>query len=170
MLLKLNSLGYSITQAEVTAEAKLSKSIGRPHIARVMVEKGYFQTEQAVFDTLIARGKPAFCQQKKINPQEVVKLIQAAGGIAFLAHPSELPSLDFVKKVVKSCSFNGVEVWHPSAYCCHEVNTWLNLAKKLNLLTSGGSDFHGNKDRYPTQLGIFKVSYDNVKNVVEWKE
>lgn len=170
MLSKLNSLGYSITQAEVTAEAKLSKSIGRPHIARVMVKKGYFPTEQVVFDTLIARGKPAFCQQKKINPQEVVKLIQEAGGIAFLAHPSELRSLDFVKKVVKACRFNGIEVWHPSAYYCHELNTWLNLAKKLDLLTSGGSDFHGNKDRYPTQLGVFKVSYDNVKNVIEWKE
>ena len=170
MLLKLNALGYAISQEEVVAEAKLSQSIGRPHIARVMVKKDYFKTEKEVFDKLIARGKPGFCKQKKLSPQEVISLIQEAGGIAFLAHPSELRSISFAKKILKTYNFAGVEVWHPSAFYCKEVDIWLKLAKKLKLLTSGGSDFHGNKDRYPTKLGIFKVSYDNVKSVVKWKQ
>jgi 3',5'-nucleoside bisphosphate phosphatase len=169
MLAKLNSLGYKICQEEVVAQAKLSKSIGRPHIARVMVAKGYFKTEQEVFNTLIARGKPCFCQQEKLPPKDIVKLIHEAGGIACLAHPSELHDFDLVERVLNACNFNGIEVWHPSAVGCHEVEQWLSLAKKLKLLTSGGSDFHGNKDRYPLQLGEFKVFYNNVKNVVEWK-
>jgi hypothetical protein len=169
MLGKLNALGYKIGQEEVVAEAKLSKSIGRPHIARVMVAKGYFKTEKEVFNTLIARGKPGFCQQEKLPPKEIVDLIHEAGGIACLAHPSELHNLDLVEKILKLYDFDGLEVWHPSAVCCHEVDHWLALSKKLNLLTSGGSDFHGNKDRYPVQLGEFKVFYNNLKNVIEWK-
>ena len=169
MLAKLNALGYKIEQAEVVAEAKLSKSIGRPHIARVMVAKGYFKTEKEVFDTLIARGKPCFCQQEKIPPQDVVNLIHKSGGIACLAHPSELHDSDLVERVLKACNFNGIEVWHPSAVCNNEVTQWFNLSEKLNLLTSGGSDFHGNPDRYPVGLGEFKVLYNNIKNVVEWK-
>jgi len=169
MLAKLNSLGYKISKEEVVAEAKLSKSIGRPHIARVMVTKGYFKTEKEVFNTLIARGKPCFCQQEKLPPKDIVNLIHEAGGIACLAHPSELHDFDLVERVLNACNFNGIEVWHPSALCCHEVEQWLSLAQKLNLLTSGGSDFHGNKDRYPLQLGEFKVFYNNVKSVVEWK-
>jgi len=169
MLEKLNALGYKISQEEVVTEAKLSKSIGRPHIARVMVKKGYFRTEQGVFNALIARGKPGFCQQEKLPPKEVVNLIHEAGGIACLAHPSELHNFTLVEKILKFCDFNGIEVWHPSAVYNDEVDQWLSLSKKLNLLTSGGSDFHGNTDRYPVVLGEFKVCYDNLKNVIEWK-
>ena len=68
----------------------------------------------------------------------------------------------------KTQGIAGVEVYHPSADA--EAQTrWLRLAKELGLMVGGGSDFHAIPDRFPTQLGIWQVHYDDVKDVIEWK-
>jgi len=166
---KIQDRGYDLTVEDVKKEAKLSMSIGRPHIARVMVRKGYFPSINEVFDTLIGEGKPCYCKQEKLTPQEAVEVIHQAGGIASFAHPSEVGSKKAVDAILAHAKFDAIEVWHPSAQKTHETGLWLKKAKELQLMTSGGSDFHGDPRRYPSELGIFEVKYADVADIINYK-
>ena len=164
---KINEKGYPITFREVRDEANGAKSLGRPHIARVLVKKGLFPNVQAVFDTLIAAGRPCYVRQVKMGPGNAVRLIQESGGIAVLAHPAEVNNPDIVEEMLSTIPFNGMEVWHPSTLREKEHHDWLAVARKYNLLTSGGSDLHGNAGRFPTHLGEFQIRYEDVVGIIE---
>lgn len=166
ILEKLHNLGYEI---EVEACDPKNRAVGRPHVAKALVAKGYFKTVQEVFDALLRRGGPAYVPQPKLAPEEAVDLIHKAGGIAVLAHPSELYDSNLPEFLVSNFGFDGIEVYHPSANEADQEK-WLALAKKYNLLVSGGSDFHGIPDRFPTELGIFPVEWQNVAGVIQYKE
>ena len=140
-----------------------------PHVAKALVAKGYFATVQEAFDVLLKRGRPGYEPQPKLSPEEAVELLHQAGGLAVLAHPSELEDKPLVNCLMKNVKFDGIEVYHPSADI-NEQKYWLELAQNFDLLVSGGSDFHGVSGRFPEQLGIFEVLYTNVKNVIEYKQ
>lgn len=165
MLAKLDSLGYHV---EVEACDPLNRAVGRPHVAKALVAKGYFNTVQEVFEALLHRGGPAYVPQPKLSPEEAVALIHEAGGIAVLAHPSELSDGSLPERLLRKVPFDGVEVYHPSADLAAQAK-WLSLAKELGLLVGGGSDFHAIPDRFPTELGVWQVHYEDVKGVIEWK-
>lgn len=165
MLAKLDALGYHV---EVEACDPKNRAVGRPHVAKALVAKGYFRTVQEVFDALLHRGGPAYVPQPKLSPQEAVALIHEAGGIAVLAHPSELADGTLPERLLQSVPFDGIEVYHPSADLAAQEK-WLRLARKLNLCVSGGSDFHAIPDRFPAHLGEWQVNYADVKDVIEWK-
>lgn len=165
MVAKLHSLGYPI---EVEACDPLNRAVGRPHVAKALVAAGYFKTVQEVFDALLRRGGPAYVPQPKLAPEEAVSLIHAAGGIAVLAHPSELADASLPERLLRTVPFDGLEVYHPSADKEAQAK-WLHLAKELGLMVGGGSDFHATPDRFPTELGIWQVHYADVKDVIEWK-
>lgn len=165
MLEKLHNLGYDI---EVEACDPKNRAVGRPHVAKALVAKGYFENVQDVFDALLRRGGPAYVPQPKLSPEEAVELIHGAGGIAILAHPSELTDASLPERLVTTFDFDGIEVYHPSADGAAQKK-WLALARKYNLLVSGGSDFHGIPDRFPKELGIFKVEWQNVAGVIQYK-
>ena len=112
MVAKLHSLGYPI---EVEACDPLNRAVGRPHVAKALVAAGYFKTVQEVFDALLRRGGPAYVPQPKLAPEEAVALIHAAGGIAVLAHPSELADASLPERLLRTVPFDGLEVYHPSA-------------------------------------------------------
>lgn len=170
MVHKLQQLGYKITMEEVQQEAAGSKSLGRPHIARILVRKGYFDVAQAVFDALIASGRPAYCRQEKFTPTEAVRLIHAAQGIAVMAHPTEIENTNVASRELDAAGFDGLEVWHPSTIEAHSLEFWYKIALAKGLLMSGGSDFHGNKGRFPEHLGEFPVLYQNVASVVKYHQ
>lgn len=165
MLEKLHNLGYEI---EVEACDPKNRAVGRPHVAKALVAKGYFKTVQDVFDALLRRGGPAYVPQPKLSPEEAVDLIHRAGGIAVLAHPSELADGNLPEKLLTDFAFDGIEVYHPSADEAAQKK-WLALAQKHKLLVSGGSDFHGIPDRFPNELGIFEVEWQNVAGVIQYK-
>ena len=165
MLAKLDGLGYHI---EVEACDPKNRAVGRPHVAKALVAAGYFNTVQEVFDALLHRGGPAYVPQPKLAPEEAVQLIHEAGGIAVLAHPSELSDGTLPERLLRAVPFDGVEVYHPSADKKAQAK-WLRLAQELQLLVGGGSDFHAIPDRYPTELGVWQVHYEDVKGVIEWK-
>ena len=165
MLAKLDGLGYHV---EVEACDPLNRAVGRPHVAKALVAKGYFKTVQEVFDALLHRGGPAYVPQPKLSPEEAVELIHQAGGIAVLAHPSELSDSTLPERLVSTVPFDGIEVYHPSADAEAQAK-WRKLALDKGLLVGGGSDFHAIPDRFPANLGIWQVHYEDVKGVVEWK-
>ena len=138
---KLVALGYDITKEQVEACAK-GQSIGRPHIAQAMVNKGYFKDIKSVFDKLIEKGGPAYVPRERTTPQEGIEAILSSGGVPVLAHPGLIKNgYDLIGELV-ALGIKGIEVYYP----LHSRNliTWLlRVAQKYELIATGGSDFHG---------------------------
>jgi predicted metal-dependent phosphoesterase TrpH len=165
---KINQLGYPLSFSEVKKEANGARSLGRPHIARVMVKKGYFSTVSAVFDSLIAAGKPAYLRQVKMSPKEASELLHLARGISVLAHPAEIKNPEMVEELISLCHFDGLEVYHPSTLEEKPPHDWAKVAEDHHLLFSGGSDLHGNPGRFPMHLGDFPVDYEKVSGIIHY--
>ncbi len=161
---KLRKMGYDISIDEVE---KLSSGemIGRPHIAQVLVKKGYFSTTKEVFEKLLGFGKPAYVKKDKLKPQEAIEAIKKAGGLAILAHPHKYLYLDEGSENVflelKEYGLDGLEVFH-SDHSQKETYLLLEIAKKLDLAISGGSDFHGeNKPEICIGVGKGNLKIDD---------
>ncbi len=153
---KLNKLGYSIDYNRVADIAGQTHSVGRPHIAKVLVENGYFETIAEAFEQVLSKNSPAYVPHYKLTPEQVIRLIEQADGSAVLAHPGLIGNDDLVIDLIK-VGIHGLEVYHPE----HDQaasEKYLAIANKYNLKISGGSDFHAIPARYPEKLGIFTVS------------
>ena len=141
---KLNELGIAITYEEVAALAGPA-SVGRPHIARVLMNKNYVTSAKEAFDRYLADGAAAYVPRDLPDPAEAIALIHAAGGVPVLAHPSWLDRSEGIValcKELKGVGLAGIEV-HYSTHRPEQTSHYLNLAKQLDLLVTGGSDFHG---------------------------
>jgi len=161
---KLRQMGYNISKEEVEKLA-LGEMIGRPHIAKVLVQKGYFSTTKEVFEKLLGFGKPAYVKKEKLKPQEAIEAIKKAGGLAILAHPHKYLYLEEGSENVflelKEYGLDGIEVFH-SDHNQIETSMLLEIAKKLDLAISGGSDFHGeNKPEICIGVGKGNLKIDD---------
>lgn len=148
IIAKLNELGLAITMEEVQEEAGgPGAQVGRPHFAAVMVAKGLVSSTQEAFDNYLAKGKPAYAEKRRLSAKESVELILSAGGIPVLAHPFSLMKDDGeplaqVLKELEGYGLMGVEAHYP----LHDpefTQRLLDLAQELDLIVTGGSDFHG---------------------------
>ena len=154
---KLQSLGYDITEEEVNVIAN-GESIGRPHIAQILVNKGCFETIQDVFDALLKRGKRAFIARKLKRPDVVCSLIHQAGGVAIWAHPvsgQHSGERSYVKKMLKGLipvGIDGLESLY-TTFNANQTALLTEIAEANGLLLSGGSDFHGTSRSY-AKLGV----------------
>lgn len=145
ILAKLAELGMAIDPEEVAAKAK-GKTIGRPHIAQVMVDKAYVADFQEAFEKYLAHNKPAYVPRRRISAEEGIDLIHGAGGLAFLAHPGvyALPPriLDNVIFKLARVGLDGVEVYY-SDHLPTDTVFLKRLVDEYDLLAGGGTDFHG---------------------------
>jgi len=136
---RLNKSGVDLTFEQVLEVAKTSESIGRPHIARALVEKNYSVSIQAAFDEFLAEGCCAYVALDRLSTAEGIELIHEAGALAVLAHPRRLRDQVGLPEFCKL--FDGVEIVHPSAD--HEyVQKMLDLVDANALIATGGTDFH----------------------------
>ena len=158
---KLTELGVDIEYDEVLelAAAQGTKIIGRPHIAQVLVTKGYVKTIQAAFASYIGQGAPAYVRRDRLPAAEAIRAIHHAGGLSILAHPVQLGLRDpgalehFVARL-RQVDLDGIETQHSD----HDpllIRQYTALAERFELLTSGGSDFHGS--RKSSELGCVPV-------------
>jgi predicted metal-dependent phosphoesterase TrpH len=143
---RLNELGVNIDYSDVLKEAA-GQSVGRPHIARVMLNKGYVSSTKEAFDRYLAKGAPAYFDRVRFYPERIISVIHAAGGLAFLAHPKQLgiKKKDELEKLLielMQYGLDGIEVYS-SCHSAKDIAIYLELARKYDLLISGGSDFHG---------------------------
>lgn len=142
---RLNDLGIPITYEEVRALAG-TESVGRPHIARLLMEKKIVTSAKEAFDRYLANGRPAFVDRELPEPAEAVRWIREAGGVPVLAHPTWVrTSADGLRVLVrdlKAAGLGGLEV-HYSTHTPSQTTEYLDLAKQCDLLVTGGSDFHG---------------------------
>jgi len=142
----LKELGYNITFDELVEEAG-GNYIGRPHFASLLIKKGYFKTFKEVFSGCLGNGNKAFSQRMLPPPKEVIAAIHSAGGVAVWAHPvhRDKSSAHFYPTLKQFVDYglDGVEAFYPE-FSMPQHNMVLSFAEKLNLIVSGGSDFHGN--------------------------
>jgi len=146
IIAKLQALGMRIAMDDVAAEAG-GGQVGRPHFAQALLKKGYVKTTKEAFDRLLAKGCPAYCEKFRFPPEEAIACISDAGGIPVLAHPSSLNCSDAraLEKVVEAMvgqGIRGIEAYY-SDHSSEQTRQYIALARKHNLLVTGGSDFHG---------------------------
>jgi hypothetical protein len=142
---QLRSLGLDVTYEEVRTLAG-TDAVGRPHIARLLMDKHYATSAKDAFDRYLAEGRPAYVARELPVPADAIAWIRAAGGVAVLAHPTWAnvsgEGLNRLLTNLKAEGLGGIEV-HYSTHTKRQTMDYLDLAKRLDLLVTGGSDFHG---------------------------
>lgn len=141
----LNAHGIPITVEAVQAQAGPG-SVGRPHIARVLMEQGHVASIQEAFDQWLAKGRPAYFERDRLAPEEALELTHASGGVCAVAHPLSLGlaggELDEFVGALRSAGLDGLECEYGS-YEPEERGALHELAARHDLAPTGGSDYHG---------------------------
>jgi 3',5'-nucleoside bisphosphate phosphatase len=141
MVEKLADLGIHIDWERVQ-EIAGDGSVGRPHIALAMVEKGYFKEPKDAFAQYLGRNGLAYIERKKMTPKEGVQMLAGVGGVAVLAHPAQLADLDNKVAQLKAAGLMGMEV-HYAMYPPETIKHLSEVAERHGLIPCGGSDYHG---------------------------
>ncbi len=144
MVEKLAALGKPIRWERVLELAD-GGSVGRPHVARALVEAGHVESVNAAFDLYLHHGGPAYVSRKRMSPEEAVALIHAAGGVAVMAHPGLVPDYLAILERLIPAGLDGIEYNHPRNPATVKENV-RGLAIKHGLILTGGSDFHRPND------------------------
>jgi predicted metal-dependent phosphoesterase TrpH len=157
---RLNSLGVDVTLEEV--ERRGRSLAGRPHFARIMLEKGYVSTLQEAFDVYLAEFAKAYVEREEPTLEEGIRRIRAAGGLTSLAHPVRLvrhnpAALERLVGEMCEMGLEAIEVYH-SDHGPREIEHYQELARRFGLAVTGGTDFHGG-NKPGLALG---VGYGNV--------
>ncbi len=167
----LEKHGIEIPVEDVLLESA-GGAIGRPHVARVLVKYGYANNINEVFKKYLVKGKPGYVKKERIKLEEAVSLIKGAGGVSIIAHPVSLNYKNMIEfeNILKrfiEVGVDGLEVYS-SMHKASEINDFLELAVRYNLLVSGGSDYHGDKEE---KIGYYLPSkpipyeiYDRIKS------
>lgn len=152
---RLRGLGYEIGETEVLTDERFCKAVGRSHVARVMVRKGYFDSTRDCFDQLLKRGCPAYVPHFQLSSEELIQLIKGAGGIPVLANPKALGDEKRIARLIAQ-GIEGIEAFYPT-YDRQDTQHYLDVAQKAGLLVSGGSDYRGFAGREPDAIGKFTI-------------
>lgn len=145
ILAKLHNLGIDISEEELQVVSGEGQT-GRPHFARLLVQRGVVTSFDAAFSRYLGRNKPAWVPRFSYSAAEAITMIQRAGGKAVLAHPGMLSSdMRIIAALIEELAhqgLDGIEVYYPShsRQLCRKL---INLASIHRLLVTGGSDFHG---------------------------
>lgn len=142
---RLRSLRMEVTYDDLVKIAQ-DGQIGRPHLAKLLLQKGFVSDIQEAFDRYLKKGRPAYVDKFRFSPVEAVKLITEANGTAILAHPGSLQrspkNLGRIVSDLMSAGLSGVEVFYPE-HTPEQTASYLRLCRRFNLLATGGTDYHG---------------------------
>jgi predicted metal-dependent phosphoesterase TrpH len=143
MVAKLQHLGLEIDLEAVVSQAG-GGALGRPHVARALVEGGFTTSVTEAFSRWLGRGRPAFVDKPLPEVERVTELVHAVGGLAIAAHLGTHGTDEHLRRF-KEQGVDGIEVRHPSHSTATERRL-LHLAQRLGMAISGGSDWHGEID------------------------
>ena len=156
---KLKKMGIKINHEDVMKIAG-DGAIGRPHIARFLIQDGYVGTIKNAFTEYLAKGAPAYVPKQKLTPLCAINIIRKAGGVSVAAHPGLLKSKNILNYLIH-IGIDGIEVYH-SKHTAKQSEEFLKLAQRHNLFITGGSDFH-----YPPQVGRENADLGSIKIPLE---
>lgn len=164
MIERFLELGIDFTEEDITSQkagGTLSNT-GRAHMAAALVKKGCVKDTQEAFDKYLVKGGSAYIARLTYSPEESIKIIKAAGGAAVLAHPvfitKDETELRELLTELKSFGLDGVESIY-SGYSKEYEKMCLKLCGELDLIPTGGSDFHG-ANRPNVELGDIRAPYE----------
>jgi predicted metal-dependent phosphoesterase TrpH len=151
---KLRALGYNISSERVEQLAA-GGAVGRPHVARALVEGGYVASVSDAFDLLLRPGKPGYVEKDRFAIEEAVALMRATGGVTSIAHPTLYPDHARIVPQLLDAGIDGIEVLHPDVdEASREI--YSSVARFRGKMLTGGSDDHGSVKKTET-LGTIKV-------------
>lgn len=153
---KLREMGIDLDLEEIRRRVP-NGNVGRPHIAAFMVEKGFVPSIKEAFDRFLRRDGPAYVPKEHLSPEEGVRFIRRFGGLPVVAHPCTIDMDDYDLLVsflgrLKDVGLAGVEVYH-SSHTYKRVRLYEGVCKRLELVKTGGSDFHG-QEKPHIEIGL----------------
>lgn len=164
MIEKLNQIGVMIDYQTVQAIAGQG-AIGRPHLARAIIEAGYAANWNEIFERYLGKDCFAYVPRTKLTPFSAVELILQVGGIPILAHPG-LNDIDQIIPDLLAVGLKGLEVYHYE-HTAEDQKRYLKITQKNDLLVTGGSDFHGPTTRANVKLGDCKLPLELLRKLQE---
>lgn len=143
MAARLQALGMPLEVQPLIDEARVQpgKAVGRPALARAMVAAGYVADMREAFDRWLGRGCAAFVERSGVPPEDVIRIVHDACGLVSLAHPGRT-QIDERISALRAAGLDAIEAYHSD----HDLLTarrYLQMAGEMDLLVTGGSDFHG---------------------------
>lgn len=159
---QLTSQGLDLDTDEVRAEAG-GGNLGRPHVAAVLVNKGYVASHKEAFIRYLGNHALGSIKNFYASHTEVIDIVRNAGGATVLAHPNMLYSSDEIEEWI-SDGLDGLEVVHPS-HDYEQQKEYQKIAEQHNLLITGGSDYHGSGDQYLRYFGVVNVGLNRVEKL-----
>lgn len=163
MVEKLGLLKMPISWERVQELAE-GGSVGRPHVARALMEAGHVSSVADAFSLYIGREGPAYVERFKLTPREAVALVSRLGGVPVLAHPSFGPNLDALLPDLVAAGLGGLEAYY-TGHTPEITERYRSLAKRYGLVATGGSDFHGAGAVSSAILGSVQVPYAAVEQL-----
>jgi 3',5'-nucleoside bisphosphate phosphatase len=168
----LNRMGFELTLNEIRKDFGECQ-LGRPHIAKQMVKKGFVQSVAEAFDKYLAKGQPAYIDKYRVDCDSAIEVIRNAGGIPVLAHPVllEIKNDDVFKKLIsrlKEMGLKGIEVYYPE-HTPDLIARYTEIANRHGLLITGGTDFHGSikpEIKMGSGRGNFSVPYELYEKLI----
>ena len=160
IVVKLAGLGVAVREEDILKWSG-GKTIGRPHVARALVEAGAVATVKEAFDRYLGEGKPAYVPRFRIEVEEAIRLVQGAGGVATIAHPGNSRLERGELAPLRRAGLGGLEASHPD----HNPSVrekYLRLAAELDLVPTGGSDYHGEAIAPDRLLGTAEMSEEDL--------
>jgi predicted metal-dependent phosphoesterase TrpH len=157
---KLKGLNVPLEMDAVLEQAGAG-SVGRPHIAGALVELGLTGSYQEAFVRYLGTGRPAYEDKFPVAAAEAIRVIRAAGGLSFVAHPGTSMSESVLLALVRE-GIDGIEIVHPS-HTAELTRHYQGIADEYYLLTCGGSDYHGGRRNDEEALGKHAVPLSSVE-------
>jgi len=164
MVAKLNDLGLTLDITRVR-ELAGNGSVGRPHVAAAMLEKGYIRKFAEAFDKYIGRDGPAYVPRDKITPLEAVEVILNARGLPVLAHPFTVGAVAPMVAELAAGGLAGLEVYY-AEHSPEQVGEYNALAAEHNLIATGGTDFHGIATRVEPDIGEVMIPATVIRDLM----
>ncbi len=158
----LQSRKIDVTYNEVWAEAA-GANLGRPHIAKVLISKGYVLGFKEAFDLYLSNDKLGEIENSYPDSEEAIQMIKNVGGAAVLAHPGSLYSSEEVLEFIEF-GIDGIECIHPS-HNWRRQQYYSELCESRSLLKTGGSDYHGSLEIGHSNVGVITISDKNVQSM-----
>ena len=160
MVQKLAALNLPLVWEEILERAD-GGAVGRPHIAKAMIAQGYVRDANEAFDKFLGHGMPAYVEQPKLTPGDAVTLLHRAGAAAGLAHPynvegADQVDLDTLVPELADAGLDAIETYY-TGYTADQQAGILGIAERLDLIPTGGSDFHGGGILPQAELGAINV-------------
>ncbi|HEV8536486.1 MAG TPA: PHP domain-containing protein [Candidatus Limnocylindria bacterium] len=162
MVAKLRGLGYAIDLARVLEIAQ-GGALGRPHLAEALAEKGYVQSYDDAFKTILAKNSPAYVPRVGLTPPEAVELVRKHGGVPSLAHPGTAAGLEALLPKLVAVGLAGIECFY-GEHSPEMTARYLDLARAHDLVPTGGSDFHG-RGEHGLDLGAVFVPPETIERL-----